>query len=256
MREHITRWAGRIGHRDSLAHIRDQFVDLLNGDKGDRNLKRNRLDDRNLKLLLSFCLHSHSNCLEVGAHLGKFLHEIQRVAPAGHHIVYEPQRNQWERLIRLFPEMDIRQRALSDHDGEARFLRVLDRGFRGYSRLDGLGEQAEWPSGLHTESTTVSIERLDNHVPDGWLPQFVKIDVEGAELHVLRGAIQTLRRSKPIVAFEHGWNRGNEEMSAEVFGLLHEEIGLRLFDMDGHGPLDWDGFGEAAQTRWNWVAHP
>jgi len=33
---------------------------------------------------------------------------------------------------------------------------------------------------------------------------FIKIDVEGAELEVLRGAEQTIKRNKPYIIFEHG----------------------------------------------------
>jgi len=252
VREQLGQWVAGTGHRDSLAHVRDRVVDLLRGDLGDPTKKQNRVDDRNLKLLISFCLRPDSNCLEVGANRGKFLHDIERVAPAGHHIAYEPVPNQWERLVRLFPNLDIRQRALADQDGESRFIRVLDPGAQGFSRLEGGAGAAPLPDRVHTESMVVVTERLDGHVPEGWLPDFVKIDVEGAELKVIRGAVETLRKAKPIVAFEHGWE---SDTSAELYAILCNDIGLRLFDMEGRGPFDWSGFGEAARTRWNWVAH-
>jgi hypothetical protein len=46
----------------------------------------------------------------------------------------------------------------------------------------------------------VTTERLDEHLPDGWLQDFVKIDVEGAERLVLEGAMRTFR---PRVSYEH-----------------------------------------------------
>ena len=80
----------------------------------------------------------------------------------------------------------------------------------------------------------VTTECLDNHLPDKWLPDFVKIDVEGAERLVLRGAIDTLCRAKPVVAFVHAWHK---DASEEIYSLLCDDVGLRIFDMDGHGPL-------------------
>ena len=58
-----------------------------------------------------------------------------------------------------------------------------------------------------TETITVTVERLDDRLPEGWLPDFVKVDIEGAEPLAFEGAIRTLRKAKPVVAFEHGWRR-------------------------------------------------
>jgi hypothetical protein len=112
---------------------------------------------------------------------------------------------------------------------------------------------------MATERITVTTERLDDHVPDQWLPDFVKIDVEGAEALVIEGALSTLRKAKPVIAFEHGWG-GGEEFGAsdeDMFKLLCDDVGLRLFDMEGNGPLGMAQFRDELATgdRWNWIAH-
>ena len=56
-------------------------------------------------------------------------------------------------------------------------------------------------------------------------PRFVKIDVEGHEAEVLRGAKQTLARSKPIVVVEVSRKTGGGE---ETLRLL-SDLGYRLF---------------------------
>ncbi len=231
---------------------RDRLVDLLQGEHGDPVARRNRRDDYHLKLLLRFGLRADSNCLEVGANQGIFLRDIRRVAPDGHHIAYEPLPLMSQKLAREFPGIEVRQRALSDVDGQKEFVHVLDSGYQG---LSGLAEHlpGRWPEGVRTETITVTTERLDAHRPEGWLPDFVKIDVEGAELHVLRGAVDTLRQAKPVVAFEHGLSSGASE---ELFDLLCRDVGLRLFNMEGIGPLDLSGFLEQLSDHWNWVAHP
>jgi FkbM family methyltransferase len=198
-------------------------------------------------------MRSSSNYLDVGANQGLFLRGIEVVAPFGHHIAYEPLPDICESLVRRFPGIEIRQRALSDNEGQAQFLHVIGPGLQGFSNLvrGGLGDSA-YPVGARTETITVTTECLDNHRPAGWLPDFVKIDVEGAEVLVLRGAIETFRQAKPVIAFEHGWHRDTTE---EVHSLLCEELGLRIFDMDGNGPLDRFRFIDELATRWNWVAH-
>lgn len=46
----------------------------------------------------------------------------------------------------------------------------------------------------------------------------IKIDVEGAELHVLEGAIETIKRTKPIIIFEHGLR------ASDYYGANPEKI--------------------------------
>ncbi len=235
-----------------MARGRDRLVDLLNGDRSSPVARRNRKDDFHLKLLLRFGLRARSNCLEVGANQGIFLRDIRRVAPGGHHIAYEPIPGLYEKLTREFPTVEVRQRALSDRDGLTQFVHVLDPGMQGLSGLLDHRTPGSDPGGTRTEVITVATERLDGHVPDGWLPDFVKIDVEGAEQLVLEGAVETLRQAKPVIAFEHGFRAGASE---EIYKLLCQDVGLRLFDMDGNGPFDLPGFLDALSTRWNWVAH-
>jgi FkbM family methyltransferase len=254
MRKALGRMADAVGTRDALAKGRDRLIDLLSGNGSSRVVRRNRKDDRHFKLLLRFGMRTDSNYLDVGANKGQFLARVQELAPEGRHIAYEPLPDLAEELARRFPGIEVRQCALSDHDGESRFVNVLEPGFRGCSGLaqDGLADGSRL-RGLRTATITVRTERLDDNLPDGWLPDFVKIDVEGNELAVLRGAAETLRRAQPVVAFEHGYQ---PEVTDELYALLCDRIGLRLFDMDGNGPLDRTRFVDELRTRWNWIAHP
>ena len=246
-----------MGVRAALTRGRDRMVDLLSSDRSRQVISepviaRNRIDDLHLKLLLSFKLRPDSNCLDVGANVGIFLREIQRVAPHGHHIAYEPLPSLCAQLKHQFPEIDVRERALSNEDGQSTFVHVLDPNLEGLSGLTEGWVHQDVP----TESMMVTTERLDDHLPEGWLPDLVKIDVEGAERLVLEGAMRVFRLAKPTIAFEHGWNSDQDiERSEPIYKLICEDLGLRLFDMDGNGPLGPSQFLDGLRTRWNWVAH-
>ncbi|HYC78271.1 MAG TPA: FkbM family methyltransferase, partial [Planctomycetota bacterium] len=110
---------------------------------------------------------------------------------------------------------------------------------------------------------TVRIETLDGALPPERPVAFVKIDVEGAELAVLRGARRTLARWRPHVVFEHGRGAADRYDAApqDVFDLL-ESCGLATSLLErrlaGRAPLSRSEFVRQFETGANWyfVAHP
>jgi hypothetical protein len=86
------------------------------------------------------------------------------------------------------------------------------------------------------ERRIVSVRRLDDELPDGFAPTFIKIDVEGVEHAVLEGAAATLARHRPVVALEH--SLGAAHHLYPIAGI-HQQLtaaGLQTFDADGRGP--------------------
>jgi FkbM family methyltransferase len=214
---------------------------------------RNRRDDAHLRAAMAALLRPDANCIDVGANTGAVLADAVRLAPLGRHIAFEPIPAAYAALTERFPGVDVRRAALSDTRGTATFEHVISR--PAYSGL----KTRDYPGAEKVETIEVDVERLDDALPEGFAPALVKIDVEGAELGVLRGGIETLRRHRPIVVLEHG--RGAREhygtTAADIYGLLVDEIGLRIFDMDGNGPYRCDDFAEQSDgPRWNWVATP
>ena len=126
----------------------------------------------------------------------------------------------------------------------------------GYS---GLRERA-YPAEYRTEKIPVELERLDDVLPPDYRPDLIKVDVEGAELQVFRGGLETLARARPVIVFEHGVGASDRYGTTPeaVHDLLAGEIGLHLFDLEATGPLSRDQFAElyASGTRWNWIALP
>lgn len=215
---------------------------------------REGLDNRNLELLLAFTLREDTNCLDIGANEGRFLWHIARLAPRGHHVAFEPLPEMAHSLRVNFPGVEVHEAALAAQAGEAEFVRVHDD--PGYSGL----RERDYPAGFRTERIPVRVERLDDVLDPARPVGFVKIDVEGGELGVLQGGLEMLRRDRPVVAFEHGPGAADRYGTTpeQVWDLLAGEIGLRIFDMDGDGPLDRARFTEVFHSgrRWNYVARP
>jgi FkbM family methyltransferase len=76
------------------------------------------------------------------------------------------------------------------------------------------------------KTTKVQAIRVDSLDMD---PAVVKIDVEGAELHVLLGAIQTIRRCRPV-------------MLLELHDVKHMEFANTLMDLLGYELLNPEHF--------------
>lgn len=209
-------------------------------------------DNRRLALLLAFTLRADDCCIDIGCHEGGFLRDVVRLAPNGKHLAFEPLPHLYAQVRQEFPDVDIRKVALSDREGEASFVHVKD--LPGYSGF----RQRTYPGNQQLETITVATARLDDILPEGFVPSFIKIDVEGAEELVLKGSRETLGRFRPTVIFEHGLGAADHygTNSGTLWSLFHDSQ-MRIFDLDGNGPYSRDEFEDAfAQNeRWNFVAH-
>ena len=76
---------------------------------------------------------------------------------------------------------------------------------------------------------------------------------------VFRGAVEALRRHRPVVIFEHGIGAAERYGydSGDIHDLLCGELGMRIFDLDGEGPFTRQEFLDLfPQPVWNFVAVP
>jgi FkbM family methyltransferase len=216
-------------------------------------VEREGKDNQNLELLLGFLLAEDSNCVDVGANEGRFLWHMTQRAPRGRHIAFEPVPHLAARLREVFPDAEVHEAAVGDTPtGDTRF--VVVKNDPAYSGL----RERQYPEGYETEEIHVRVERLDSELPPDYVPTLIKIDVEGAELGVLRGATETIRRHRPVIVFEHG--PGASEHYGTTPEAIHDlicgELGMRIFDMDATGPLSREQLAELFNTgaRWNYFA--
>ncbi len=245
LRDKLIDTATRLGVDDQLRRMRAAMVPRYRHD---------RVESDNLRKLLKSVLKEDSNCIDIGAYRGRVLAEILRVAPRGKHIVYEPLPHLNKYLRERYPFIDIRLAAVSNEEGETSFTYVknipAESGFR--ERFHTEDQQIE--------KLAVKTEALDRCLPDGYIPALIKIDVEGAELQVFKGAIETITRYKPVIVFEHG--KGGavyyDTQPQQIFQILTERAGLRIFDMNGSGPYTVEQFADAfaKDATWDYVARP
>lgn len=145
---------------------------------------------------------------DVGANVGFFTVIAARLSPQGRVVAFEPLPENSERIrhnvaLNNLQNIIVRSEALSDTDAQAQFQ---------VSAEPTWGQLVSVSKGIGPKVGTIDVKvsRLDSLVEAGEIPTpaLIKIDVEGAEAGVLRGAERTLRQARPILLIElHGTNQ-------------------------------------------------
>jgi len=181
------------------------------GHRGERELR-----------LLPLLVPRDRVAVDVGANRGVYSYYLSKLAPRV--IAYEPNPAMAEFLERAkFPKVEVRCKAVSDREGTAEFaVPVNDKG------------QPQFNTGrigvvkCDAERFEVPTVRLDDE--DLGDVGFLKVDVEGLEPEVVRGAKELLQRCRPVVMLEDldVYHRGGSEMVRTM-----EELGYCTFFYDG-----------------------
>jgi FkbM family methyltransferase len=214
------------------------------------------LEERRVKEIVARTVTHGMHCIDIGCHLGSFLSRFVCMSPGGRHIAVEPLPYKAAWLRRKYPDVEVHQIALGDEEKLLKFYYDPK-----HSGLSGL-----MPHGAGDKKTIeVSCSRLDDIVPVGRPIGFIKLDVEGAEFSVFRGARRVLAESRPVVLFECT-RSGLSAFDLEphhVFDLLTVEIGYHVYLLkdwlSGGAPADLVRFAGSMSypfAAFNYVAVP
>ena len=156
---------------------------------------------------LSSSLAPGSVFLDVGAHIGYFsIKAAPQVGPAGRVVAFEPNPETLKLLrdnvaVNNAPNVVIEPIACTEREQTLQFYAAptINTGASSLSQ-----QNANVSSGESPRAYTVRGRPIDDVVRDLKLSRVdaIKIDVEGAEVSVLRGALQTLTRFHPKIVIE------------------------------------------------------
>ncbi len=153
--------------------------------------------------------------VDVGANIGQYtLLAAQSLGIEGIVYAFEPEPRNFAGLmgniaLNQFSNIEALQVAVADYGGETSFFVNLDDrdtlncGTHSMRFKQEVGKQKE---------IKVKVTMLDQALADALRVDMIKIDTEGAELSVLRGAETILRKFKPRLFFEA------EEVNTQAFG--------------------------------------
>ena len=142
---------------------------------------------------------------DIGAHVGLFsLAAAVRVGDSGRVVAFEPSPetlkvlrkhvalNGWNDRVTIMPAV------VSDQSGTMTFYTYHDSMAASLSRANVAELNVQRPKKV--TAITVPAVTVDEYCRDtGYNPDVLKIDVEGAEFRVLKGAEQTLRAHRPVI---------------------------------------------------------
>ena len=209
------------------------------------DLTKNIHYDRLTLNVLDKVLRSDSNCIDIGCHKGEIMDEMLKRSPNGKHMGFEPIPPLYEQLKvkYLNKDVEISDVALSNTKGETTFNYVIDA-----PAYSGLKQREYKIKNPKIEKIKVHLELLDDILPSDYHVDLIKLDVEGAEFDVLKGAQKTLKESAPVVIFEFGLGASDHYNvdPSDFFTFINSDCnyGIYLLEayLDDKAPLDKQAF--------------
>jgi len=171
---------------------------------------------------------------DVGANVGLYSLAMARlVYPSGKVFSFEPASESFMALLDhircngLLDMIEPHMCVIGDQPGVCTFTQD---GVLGTNRIGGSNSQSKNAKAVSRRVTTLDQFFAQN----GLLPDLMKIDVEGYEISVLKGAQKIISRKKcPILCELHPgyWEAMN--LHAEDFIQITEDLGYRIFELSG-----------------------
>lgn len=172
------------------------------------------------KFVTAIC-NPNATFIDVGAHIGSIIGKVQHLLPAVKIVAVEAIPQKVVHLKKHFPRIVIHNCAVGESTAEAVFY--VNHTRSGYSSL--LSPQKNTKDLI--KEIRVNIRKLDDLVESDDV-DVIKIDVEGAELSVLRGATALIARCRPVIMFESAPSHDDSSADKEALYQFFTEIDYAL----------------------------
>lgn len=206
-------------------------------------LKQDNIIEPELSYFFRSILKPGDSFIDIGANVGVLTVEVSElVGEKGCVIAFEPNPLAFIYLTKMLD--------LNQSYSNVRAFPLAIGGTKGVLQLS-INESAsslmERSSLIQTdeyaETTDVWVNTLDNLIPETVTPHIIKVDVEGAELDVLKGSFNTIQGSKPIVCIEvHALYFDNPKIFVKQIFDFFDQIEYQCFNLIKGTIETMDGF--------------
>ncbi len=179
--------------------------------------------------------------VDVGGHFGFYtLLAAHLIGEEGSVFTFEAAPRVFQILkanAQALPQIEVFHQAVSETSGSLVFYEFPLSHSEYNTLLPAQFERSDWFYKVPHQKVEVPSVCLDEFFSTRQLqPNFIKIDVEGAEFEVIKGAVCLLKQYKPVVAMEFlAAKRGNAEHHHAM--ALLKELGYQPYCIDEEGEL-------------------
>jgi FkbM family methyltransferase len=193
-----------------------------------------------LAIFLIKNLQKNEDFLDIGAHFGYFtLLASEIVGENGRVISFEPTLKSFELLhlnSKTLKNVNCFQKAISDSEEKIVFYEFPNLHSEYNSSDVSQFENENWfkdsvPQKVEVNATTIDLIAEN----EGIRPRIIKIDVEGAELNVIRGGLNYIKKYSPIIVMEYLEPQRKNDTHKEALKILLS-VGYKsyLIEQDGN----------------------
>ncbi len=204
-----------------------------------RDINKNLVQESEEELL-PFFVHQDSVCFDIGANYAYYTVPLARLCPEGTVYAFEPIPPTYRVCKKIiehyhFKNVQLFQKGVGEKKAIMQFEAPLQSsGFISAGQAHMKGRHNElpekriyypWNENRIYECEVISI---DEEFPGLERLDFIKIDIEGAELFALKGMINTLKKFRPVILIEickfwlQGFNVTANEISAFILDMEYD----------------------------------
>ncbi|OGM02188.1 hypothetical protein A3K72_04305, partial [Candidatus Woesearchaeota archaeon RBG_13_36_6] len=175
---------------------------------------------------------------DIGAHIGYFtLTAVNIVKQDGSIVSFEPMPNLYKILesnCKPFPNITLEQLAINDGSSSQITLNYYGARLAGSTTAHTIRMLESQRQTLpEPQQHLASATSIDSYVAQtGYIPDLIKLDIEGGEMDALRGAQDTIERYSPCIIMEVGDIGRNRDNCTSACLEFLKALGYKSYEFD------------------------